>query len=479
MREVFIMRHGMSDGNKNRIIQGRLQGFTLTPEGEHEIEQLLEKRNALSEDIEFILTSTEERCYKSAMILNKKCNIPLYSFEVYREMDPGILSGEYHDDARRKFPEYYAIWMKRGDLDGIPGAETGDCLQARALAGLFLLSLFEGKFKSGLIITHAGFMRIFVNTFYGRKRTLAIDVSNAKIHAIQTEQEYFNKRCIYHSGICDVYFFKSFERTYAIKVRKGNLSCLQQEMIRFLSFQKYIPTVYYLSNICDYYFVVMEYYDGNKVYGNVALESVRIAYKKSQLIHLEINDKFGINKNEYATLDSDIRTAVVVFNSTKVRNAILAILTEYLKANRLSEYCICFYDFHRDNYLFGELDSIWIDMENAVLAPKRYGSDAFVASFVVLEGMDWKNLRDDMEETDADNFLRGIFLRLVYGLSYFLNEGVSNNEVLLKYATATSNLLADMVNMKILSGSNAMAIQEYISLVVKKLHTKGEVSGVL
>lgn len=462
MRDLFIMRHGLSDGNKKGIIQGRLGGFTLTQEGRCEIEKVLKKYNYFCDRIQFIFSSTEERCYESAKIIEKCLDVPIYTFDTYIEMNPGILGGESHDEAMVRFPQYYDIWMKRGDLDGIPGAETGDCLQARAVVGIFLLSLYEKQYETGIIVTHAGFMRSFVNTFYGRNRTTPIDVSNAKLHRLQMGSEYFDKRRLYHSDICDVYCIKTYERTYAVKVRKGELSCTQMDMIRFLSDTNHIPKVYYLTNVSGHYFVVMDYFEGKKYHGTISPEFVKIAFEKAKQAQLTINDKFEMKRNEFATLKSEISSAIGVIHSKKVKDIVLGILSNYINIDGQDEYAICLYDFHRDNYLKDEKNSIWVDMENAVLAPNRYGRDAFVAAFVVLEGMDWRIYCENLADTELNNLLCGIFLRLIYGMTYFLNGVVSDNDILLRYVVAIGKILDDMATNNVLSCNDAKEIYEYI-----------------
>lgn len=78
--------------------------------------------------------------------------------EILDEMDPGVLSGKTHDYAKENMPKEYAIWTQYKDLDGIERAETGDELQARAIAFLeyMLHSCEQGNY---VVVTHAGFLR--------------------------------------------------------------------------------------------------------------------------------------------------------------------------------------------------------------------------------------------------------------------------------------------------------------------------------
>ena len=84
-------------------------------------------------------------------------------------MNPGVISGMQRDKVKIKYPNYYNLWMARKDLDGIPGAETGEELQVRCLA--FLQNFIEDTETNNtyLVVTHAGYMRCLINICNGNK----------------------------------------------------------------------------------------------------------------------------------------------------------------------------------------------------------------------------------------------------------------------------------------------------------------------
>ena len=85
------------------------------------------------------------------------------------------------EEAKIKYPEYLKIWSRRGDLDLIPNATRGCCLQARVL---MFLEQFIDKAPNSIIVSHAGFLRCLINTVKGNPRTLAQNLDHNVIHKL-------------------------------------------------------------------------------------------------------------------------------------------------------------------------------------------------------------------------------------------------------------------------------------------------------
>jgi len=111
-----------------------------------------------------------------------------------REVGAGILEGLTRDEAEAKFPKELQTWLARGDLDAIPGAETGEALQARCI-GFAALSAGriaataaprDADHRGGThyVITHAALLRCLVNTYQGCTRTTPVAVSHNHSHLI-------------------------------------------------------------------------------------------------------------------------------------------------------------------------------------------------------------------------------------------------------------------------------------------------------
>ena len=119
-----------------RVIQGTTTNYGLTEKGREDIKEIVaENLEELSES-DKIIASPYKRAQETAEIISEFTGKEIEVEPIIHEFKPGILGGKTHDENASLYPEYYKIWQERKDLDGIPGAETGKELQARALAFL-------------------------------------------------------------------------------------------------------------------------------------------------------------------------------------------------------------------------------------------------------------------------------------------------------------------------------------------------------
>jgi hypothetical protein len=117
-----------------------------------------------------------------------------------REVGAGVLEGLTRDEAEAKFPKELQTWLARGDLDAIPGAETGEALQARCVG---FAALSAGRTTASAaprdvdhrgggthyVVTHAALLRCLVNTLQGRPRTTPVAVSHDDSHLVDDPWE--------------------------------------------------------------------------------------------------------------------------------------------------------------------------------------------------------------------------------------------------------------------------------------------------
>ena len=117
---LILVRHGETEENIKKLIQGQLQGI-LTDNGKKQAGELAERLK--HEKIDAIYTSDSARAYDTAKEVHKHhTNIPLLLDKRLRERYWGALEGR-HQSEKYKWPE---------------GAETDDDLVERAT--------FLGKF---------------------------------------------------------------------------------------------------------------------------------------------------------------------------------------------------------------------------------------------------------------------------------------------------------------------------------------------
>lgn len=135
-----------------------------------------------------IVSSPYKRAIETSEIIAETIGIPIVTNEKIIEFDSGILAGNTHKENAELYPEYYRIWLERKDLDGIPGAEKGNELQARTLA--FLMEYYEKEEFVDIVVSHAGFLRTLINTAKGLPRTTPVDSRNGAINIIDNPFEH-------------------------------------------------------------------------------------------------------------------------------------------------------------------------------------------------------------------------------------------------------------------------------------------------
>lgn len=149
--ELIVVRHGETEENARRIIQGHGHG-TLTAKGQRQIKQAA--KQLANEHIDVMYSSDLRRCVETARAIHAyHQNIPLILRTELREFRFGIFQG---------LPATWFSWVKR--VDGgvklrLPGIETPQMVRERLVP--FLNHVFEKHAgETVLLVTHGGPIRI-------------------------------------------------------------------------------------------------------------------------------------------------------------------------------------------------------------------------------------------------------------------------------------------------------------------------------
>lgn len=153
---IYIVRHGQTQENKQRILQGHMPG-TLTEEGKEQVRHAAEELSRRGIYFKCVVTSDLKRAFDSAQIISDRLNLQVVPMEILRERDWGSYTGisiseakdKYVRDGRWEFP-----------ITDNP-AETEEQIAERAVKALDLLSSLYSD-QNIIVVTHGMFARFMI-----------------------------------------------------------------------------------------------------------------------------------------------------------------------------------------------------------------------------------------------------------------------------------------------------------------------------
>ena len=165
--DLWFMRHGESEGNRDGVIQGRTPS-RLTETGR---EQALAAGDWFKgKGVDLVLTSPLARASETAALASERAGAPApVVVPDLTEIDTGIFSGLTFRQAEARYPGEWQKFQQQS-WEAVPEAERIETLLARAGAiwGGLAARAAEGRTRI-LCITHSGFLQwIIRSTFGGR-----------------------------------------------------------------------------------------------------------------------------------------------------------------------------------------------------------------------------------------------------------------------------------------------------------------------
>jgi len=148
----FIVRHGETKANKERIIQGHQDG-ELTDEGREQARLAGEKLK--NQDIGLIISSDLGRCRETAQIISKSIGAEIIFDSELRERFYGEAEGLSYQELRDRYDPYAEYDKAKGDI------ETALAVEER-ITTAFKRHHGNHAHKNVVIVTHGGAIRMLV-----------------------------------------------------------------------------------------------------------------------------------------------------------------------------------------------------------------------------------------------------------------------------------------------------------------------------
>jgi probable phosphoglycerate mutase len=158
MTEILLIRHGETDWNVEKRLQGHLD-IALNAEGERQASALA---RALSEEsVDAIFASDLQRAMQTAQAVAAPRGMQVRIERDLRERSYGAFEGLLHSDINAQYPEAYAMLRAR-DIDarypmGRQQAETLREFSQRAV-GVITRLANEHRNKKIVIVSHGGLL---------------------------------------------------------------------------------------------------------------------------------------------------------------------------------------------------------------------------------------------------------------------------------------------------------------------------------
>jgi broad specificity phosphatase PhoE len=165
MSTFYLVRHGITQANKENRFAGRTSE-KLHVEGIEQIRQVGERLSA--ENITSIYCGPANRTVQSAEILGSLLKVPVFPIAEFDEIYIPHWDGLTKDEIRQQHGAQYPEWLSMPQTFNLPGCETLEQVQKRAVGALRQI-LSEGQKQNVLLVSHLIVLRCLVLYFKGLK----------------------------------------------------------------------------------------------------------------------------------------------------------------------------------------------------------------------------------------------------------------------------------------------------------------------
>ncbi|WP_409250824.1 histidine phosphatase family protein [Bacillus sp. SCS-153A] len=184
MTKICIVRHGQTDWNKERRLQGRTD-IELNETGELQARQA---RDFLKDgEWDIIVTSPLKRARRTAEVINESLGIPLIEAEEFAERNFGEAEGLLIEESRRKYPN-----------GGSPGQESREEVLSRVLVGIDKIQK-DYPDKNILLVAHGALIGILLENLsegefvYGETHLINACINTIHYHDSKWNVKEFNQ----------------------------------------------------------------------------------------------------------------------------------------------------------------------------------------------------------------------------------------------------------------------------------------------
>ena len=196
MKTLYLIRHGQTEWNVQRRMQGRLDS-PLTTKGRDQADVTGQTLKAFA-DVDALIVSPSGRTRETAYIVNSYVGAPVSYQDVLLERDCGDWSGLTVDEIKAGFPR---AWQARRDdpyHHRPPGGENFEDMLDRVR--VFLDSLFDRGMAEIALVTHGALSRAVLTYF--------LDLAPVELARVRHPNNLFYRLCFHPTRIDITHFLE-------------------------------------------------------------------------------------------------------------------------------------------------------------------------------------------------------------------------------------------------------------------------------
>ncbi len=183
---LYLVRHGETDYNRRRILQGRCINSSLNATGRRQARALA--RRLAGVPLDAVYTSTLDRAAQTAeIVLEGRAPVPLFRLPGLDEMSWGVYEGRpATDDMQRYLDAMYARWAAGVFDEPVEGGESILDVQTRALEALDHITARHAG-QTVLVVAHGRLLRVLLASVlegYGLARMHEIEHANTCVNQL-------------------------------------------------------------------------------------------------------------------------------------------------------------------------------------------------------------------------------------------------------------------------------------------------------
>ncbi|MBN2259430.1 MAG: histidine phosphatase family protein [Clostridiales bacterium] len=178
--ELYLIRHGETDYNKTRRLQGHLD-IELNDNGRNQAIAVSDEISTMN--IDLIISSPQKRALETAQIIARKTNSEIRIDENLMERAFGSLEGMAFKDILNQHPKFFDMIRMESEMP-IEGIETVKAVEERVQSVLERIKE-ESNIKKILLVSHGGTARVFHKVINSDKEYFNIQINNCQIEKFE------------------------------------------------------------------------------------------------------------------------------------------------------------------------------------------------------------------------------------------------------------------------------------------------------